>query len=85
MIWQDIVISITSFMFAISLFIQVYHGFKQKKGYIMLKTSGLTAIGLYAMAVCFFTLGLFFSSLTSLISGILWSVLFVQRKIYAKV
>jgi len=84
MIWQDIVIAIANLMFTFSLFSQVYHGFKKKKGFIILRTSGLTSIGLYAIAIAFFTLSLYFSTIIASINATLWVTLFVQRIIYPK-
>jgi hypothetical protein len=84
MIWQDIVISAANLVFAYSLFYQVVHGFRKKKGSMTLMASGLTAIGLYAMAVSFFTLELYFSSLFAAVNGTLWLALFVQRLVYEK-
>ena len=84
MIWQDIIIAIASLLLTFSLLGQVYHGFQRKKGFILLKTSGLTFLGLYAMAISFFTLSLLFSAIVSAINATLWLVLFIQRIIYAK-
>ena len=84
MIWQDIVISAANLVFAYSLFYQVLHGFRNKKGTLTLMASGLTSIGLYAMAVSFFTLELYFSTLLAAVNGTLWLALFVQRIIYSK-
>ncbi|MGE0793614.1 MAG: hypothetical protein AB7V77_05550 [Candidatus Woesearchaeota archaeon] len=82
MVWQDIVIALTNFVFAFSLFSQVYHGFKEKKGFVILKNSGPTSLGLLAMTICFFTLKLYFSAIMTCITFSLWTTLFVQRLIY---
>jgi hypothetical protein len=37
---------------------------------------------LYAMAVAFFTLGLYFSAIVATINATLWFVLFIQKMIY---
>jgi hypothetical protein len=84
MIWQDIVISGANIVFAYSLFYQVLHGFRNKKGTLTLMASGLTALGLYAMAVPFFTLELYFSALFAAVNGTLWLALFAQRMVYGK-
>jgi hypothetical protein len=85
MVWQDIVISIANILFSISIFIQVHHGFKQKKGVILLKVSGLTSLGLYTMTFAFFTLSLYYSAIVAMINATLWLILFAQRIIYNRV
>lgn len=84
MIWQDVVISAANLVFAYSLIYQVIHGFRKKKGSLTLMASGLTSLGLYAMAVSFFTLELYFSALFAAVNGALWLALFVQRLIYGR-
>ena len=84
MVWQDIIIAIANGLFTFSLFSQVYHGFKKKKGFILLKTSGLTSLGLYALSVSFFTLSLYYSGIICSINATLWATLFFQRIIYGK-
>ena len=84
MVWQDYVITIANLMFVFSLFNQVYYGYKIKKGLIAFSTSVPTFIGLYFMSFAFFSLSLYFSSLSVFISGCLWVVLFTQRIIYGE-
>jgi hypothetical protein len=84
MIWQDIVISASNLVFAYSLFYQVVHGFREKKGSMTLMASGLTATGLYAMAASFLTLELYFSTILVALNGTLWLALFVQGLVYEK-
>lgn len=84
MVWQDIVISIANLLFAYSLVYQVWRGYKKKKGFISLQTSLLTAIGLLALTIAFFTLGLYLSTVTSAFSGTMWLLLFIQGLIYEK-
>jgi hypothetical protein len=84
MVWQDIVISIASILFAYSLAFQVYHGFKKKKGFITLTASGLTAFGMIALAICYLTLNMYMSATSSTIIAALWITLFIQRIIYKK-
>ena len=84
MLWQDIVIMIANIIFFISLVPQVYFGFKEKKGFITLATSGPIAIGLYAISISFYTLNLYFSSIVLFVTGTLWLALFIQRLIYKK-
>ena len=84
MVWQDVTIAIANLLFTFSLFSQCLHGFKQKKGYIILKTALLTAIGLYIVAISFFTLKLYFSGIIASINASLWLTMFIQRIIYPK-
>jgi len=82
MLWQDAVITVANLIFFASLVPQVYYGFKEKKGFITLATSGPIAIGLYAMSISFYTLNLYFSSIILFVTGTLWVVLFIQRLMY---
>ena len=84
MIWQDIVIAVANLMFTFSLVSQVYHGFIEKRGFIILKTSGLTSIGLYAISFTYFSLLLYSSAVISFINASLWAILFFQRIVYKK-
>jgi hypothetical protein len=84
MVWQDIVIAIANVLFGYSLAYQVWRGFKDKKGYLTLQASVLTAVGLYALAISFFTLGLFVSTIVSTFNGTMWLILFIQRILYGK-
>ena len=84
MVWQDIVVAIANLLFAYSLIWQVFYGFKKKKALISIQTSLLTCIGLYALAVCYFTLNLYISTIIGLFSGTMWLVLFIQSLIYEK-
>jgi hypothetical protein len=84
MVWQDIVMAIANSAFAVSLIPQVYSGFKEKKGFIRAATSLPTFIGVYAVAFCMHTLGLFYSSIVTSITATMWLILFIQRMIYRK-
>lgn len=82
MSWQDIVITIANLIFTFSLGTQVWHGYRTKKGYVLLLSSGLTSLGLYAICVAFISLALYFSVVVSFINATLWLILFIQRIIY---
>ena len=82
MIWQDIIIAIANILFGYSLAFQVYKGFKDKKGYLALQVSFLTAIGLFALAFSFFTLNLIFSTIIATFNGTMWLLLFIQGILY---
>ncbi len=79
MIWQDIVVTIASLVFTYALIIQVYTGFKAKKGLINFWTALLTTTALYAIALIYFTLNLLFSSIIGAVNGTLWLILFIQK------
>jgi len=80
--WQDYIITITIIAFSYALIPQVYQGFKKKRGYINLQTSGITALGMFTLTYVYLTLNLNFSSLISFINALLWSILFIQKLIY---
>lgn len=82
MVWQDIVLTIVSITFSVSLIPQVYHGFKEKTGPIKLLTSTPTFVALYITALTYITLSLYFSAATTFITGTMWLLLFIQRLIY---
>ena len=82
MVWQDIVIMVANLLFVVSLLNQIIYGFKYKSCNITLLTSGLTIMGLFSMAIAFFTLGLYLSTFAGVISVILWLFIFIQRVIY---
>ena len=75
---------VANVIFFISLVPQVYYGFKEKKGFIKLATSGPIFIGLYAISISFYTLKLYLSSMILFVTGTLWLVLFIQRILYRK-
>ena len=82
MVWQDFVISIVNIVFMIALVPQVYNGFKLKKGTVLIATSLPTLIGLYVVSVVYYTLQLYYSSIITVLGGILWTILFIQRLKY---
>jgi hypothetical protein len=84
MVWQDILIAVANALFTFSLISQVFHGFKKKKGFILLRTSGLTSLGLYAISISFFTLSLYFSAIIAFTNATLWATLFIQGLLYSK-
>ncbi len=84
MSWQDIVITIVSVFFFISLIPQVYYGFQAKVGPIKYQTSVPTFLGCLINAVAFWTMSLSFSAIMSALVGGLWLTLFIQRLLYNK-
>lgn len=82
MLWQDIVIALTNVVFSISLIPQVYHGFHHHAGPIQYQTSIPIALGLFTLAVTFWTLSLYISVLSATLQGLLWLILVFQRAKY---
>jgi len=82
MVWQDIVFSISTVLFAYALIPQIYQNWKRQRGSITLQTSLLTTIGMYAITLAYFTLDLFLSTIVGFITGSLWLILFVQKLAY---
>lgn len=82
MLWQDAVVTVVGIIFSISLIPQVYSGFIKKIGPIKYETSVPTFLGCYVIAVVYLTLSLYFSAITSFITGTLWLILLVQRIVY---
>jgi len=74
MLWQDWVISIGGVIFAIALIPSVIGQDKPA-----LSTSLMTGTVMITFAVTYFTLSLWFSSVTIFIGGSLWLVLAVQK------
>ncbi|KYK32253.1 MAG: hypothetical protein AYK22_01875 [Thermoplasmatales archaeon SG8-52-3] len=74
--WQDIVIAVVSILFGFILLPQlkdVWHG----KSKLNLFTASLTTIGLYVLAITFFTMHFWISFFAELFSGTIWLLLFV--------
>ncbi len=74
--WQDIVIALVSILFGFILIPQlkdVWHG----KSILNLYTASLTTIGLYVLAVTFFTMEFWISFTAEIFSGTIWLLLFV--------
>ncbi|RLF31976.1 MAG: hypothetical protein DRM98_04680 [Thermoplasmata archaeon] len=74
--WQDIVIAIISILFGFILLPQlkdVWHG----KTILNIYTASLTTIGLYILAITFFTMEYWVSFTAEIFSGTVWLLLFV--------
>ncbi|RLF53007.1 MAG: hypothetical protein DRN24_02295 [Thermoplasmata archaeon] len=74
--WQDIVIAIISILFGFILLPQlkdVWHG----KTTLNIYTASLTTIGLYILAITFFTMEYWVSFTAEIFSGTVWLLLFV--------
>ena len=79
MSWQDVIIAVIMLSFSYALIPQILQGFRQKKGLINLQTSTITAIGMYVITFTYLTLHLYFSTIISFTTAILWTVLFFQK------
>lgn len=74
--WQDKLIMITALIMGIMVIPMVLDGFN---GIIVNPLSSLiTFIGLYILAICFWTLELKLSTVLYLFNGTLWLILFIQ-------
>ena len=80
--WQDITIFIANLVFVYALVPQVWKGFKEKHPNIAFQTGLLTTLGLSAMVIAFFSLGLYFSVIITVFTTTLWLILFIQSIIY---
>ncbi len=80
--WQDIVITVSIILFAYALIPQIVKGFRKRKQDILLQTSLITAIGMYAITIAYLTLGLIFSTITAAITGTLWAIIALQKIFY---
>ena len=75
MLWQDFVIMISCFGFAIALIPSIRGKQKPAKSSCV-----LTALLLMAIAVCFATLGLWLSFASEVASIIAWTILYFQKR-----
>jgi hypothetical protein len=76
MLWQDIVIAIVSLLFGFILIPQlkeVWSGKTILNGF----TAAFTTIGLFILAITFFTLNLYVSVVAETFSGVIWLLLFI--------
>ena len=80
--WQDMVMAICSFGFALALLPQVLKGFRDRAGYLTLPTAGLTAAAVLAISVCRFSLALHYAGVVDGVVGGLWVILLLQRLRY---
>jgi hypothetical protein len=82
--WQDIAIAVISIFFNIALAPQIIYSFKTKRKTVAYSTALVTTIGVFISAFIYFTLHLYFTVVTSFISGILWFIIFIQSAKYKK-
>jgi len=82
MVWQDIVITIVIIFFSYALVPQIIRGFREKRGLMAFQTTLITSVGMFAIAITYLTMNLFFSTIMAFITGTLWTILFIQGIIY---
>lgn len=75
MMWQDIVLTFISFLFAAFLYPALTTDHKPHK-----LTSITTCVGLLACSVCYATLGLYLATGASLATSVCWAILFIQKE-----
>ena len=80
--WQDIIITASIILMSYALIPQVIRGFRIRKKLISLQTSFITAFAIFAMAVAFFSLELYFSAFMDAVIGVLWLIIFIQGIAY---
>ena len=73
--WQDIVIAVVSILFGFILIPQLKDVWRGKT-VLNLYTAFLTTIGLYILAITFFTMQFWISFTAELFSGTIWLLLF---------
>lgn len=69
--WQDLVISVVGFLFAIMVIPQLIDSIKGKS-FVNMWTSGLTAIGLSILAFCFATMEMWVSTAAEIAVALAW-------------
>jgi len=72
--WQDIVIALVGLSFGFMLLPQVRDCIHGKS--VNVYTAGLTTIGLYILAIAFFTLEMWITVIAEIFSGTVWLLLF---------
>jgi hypothetical protein len=73
--WQDIVIAVVSILFGFILIPQLKDVWRGKST-LNLFTASLTTIGLYILAITFFTMQFWISFTAEIFSGTIWLLLF---------
>jgi len=76
MLWQDIVIAVVSLLFGFILIPQLKDMWRDKS-ILNIYTAGLTTIGLFILAITFYTLNLWISVVAETFSAIIWLLLFI--------
>ncbi len=85
MIWQDVIVSLASIIFAYAMIPQIIYGFKTKKGLISIQFALLNIIAMIGLIVVYANFNLTYSTVLNVIITILWAVLLIQRLAYGPV
>ena len=80
----DLILSFCSLALLIPLISIIIKNIRNKKCIINKFDSLFTSIPLFLMACCFFQLRLFFNSIVTLISSLLWLIIFIQSLYYLR-
>ena len=72
--WQDYTISIVALSFAFMLIPQLLSSMKGQ--HVNKWSSGLTALGLFILVVCFMSMGMFFSAIANIFTFSMWLAIF---------
>ena len=80
--WQDYVIAVVGLSFGFMLLPQLRDVIRGKS--VNLYTAGLTTIGLYILAVTFFTLEMWITTAAEIFSGTVWFLLFFFSVLHKK-
>jgi len=76
MLWQDIAIALVSILFGFILIPQLKDVWSGKT-ILNRFTAALTTVGLFILAITFFTLNLYISVVAETFSGVIWLLLFI--------
>jgi len=71
--------------FAYAIAVQVVHGFRQRVASVTYQTGIITWLGLWVVAGCMYSIGLWYVPMASVLTGGLWLCLVVQRYVYGGV
>ncbi len=80
--WQDLVIAVVGLSFGFMLLPQLRDVIRGKS--VNIYTAGLTAIGLYILAVTFLTLEMWITTIAEIFSGTVWFLLFFFSALHKK-
>ena len=78
----DIALSAISVIFSVALVPGIIENQKNRRGWSQQSTA-MTSFGLLSMGTMFIVLGLTFTGLTTVVCGVLWSILLVQSFVFA--
>ena len=84
MLWQDIVMGITSIGFSYSLIPQIVHCAKTHRVDITWQTIIITTTGLFALSMCMFSLNCYFTAITNLITYLCWCIIGIQKESFER-